>query len=247
MRGLTLAILFLICLPEDLQAGVDAPGGLSFEFGAETSEACADLSGVEDSFTEASWSEAYFSSDASQFGEQGVLIWAGFALEGPDGLRHATLLLDLDPGQAQAPDNPLPTSAWTLRYSEHRGDQLLFEADFITGEVGIFSYRSGEDDEGGIDGWFNLLITDSRVQGPGCRMLLKGRFGAQTSESFGSVGGEGTWTEADSTDRGCDSSGTDAVWFGCEAVAEDDGYEDSGCGGYEDDGSGWATEDTTTD
>ena len=117
--------------------------------------------------------------------------------------------------------------------------------------MGIFSYRSGEDDEGGIDGWFNLLITDSQAQGPGCRMLLKGRFGAKTSDSVGSVGSEGAWTEADSPDRGCDSSGAgeDAVWFGCEAVAsaEDDGYEDSGCGGYEEDGSGWATEDATTD
>ena len=241
-------VLVLSILPRPTQAGIDAPGGLTFDFGAPESSGCSDLNEVAGEQTDCTLSKTYFSSQASSFGEQGLLIWTSFELEGPDGLRQATLLLDLDPGQMRAWDVPLPPAAWSARYFETRNDVVLFEADWITGELGLFSLLPGEDDEGRVEGWFQLLLRDSQTTGPGCRMLLDGRFASQ-GDTPPSQASSTDNSYGDSSAGGCDSGSDseDVVLVGCDAVASsDETYDDSGCGGYDDSDDSYDSTDSSS-
>jgi len=170
-------------LASPARASFDSPGQASFEFLADDA---ATYPGWEDLPPDEAflpgWAEAYFSSDASIFGEGGAFVWMGFSLEGPGGPRSGMLLLDLDLERAPF-DGLTPMPAHTLRasYLEKRGDQVLFEGVASLGEVWIVDVLFHEDDQGGVEGDFAFVFEGKGGAYPGSRAFVRGHFYTEPS------------------------------------------------------------------
>ena len=78
---------------------------------------------------------AYFSSDASRFGDNGVLIWAGFEFLVDGSPRAGVVLVDLDLSRAPLDgDTPMPHSAIRAEYLEKWEEQVFFAGEVAFGD-----------------------------------------------------------------------------------------------------------------
>lgn len=252
---LAVAVLVAIGPAPNARAGVDAPGAVICDFFADEQIRWEsfDTLPAEAVFSEANTQDAFFSTDASRFGEAGVLIWAGFPLAGDAaGPRFGMLLLDLDLSRAPADDlTPMPRSAIRAEYLEKRGDQIVFSGEPAAGDVWIVDLAYSSDDKGAVEGDFAFLFHDP--DGPGSRVLLRGlfisdpspsqlrqRYGGryEGSDEYVTVGCSGDLYLADDG-SGC--GGSDPDTGGCEG---DTSVETSGCEG---DSGGSGCEGDTAD
>jgi hypothetical protein len=175
--------VLLLGLAGPAGASFDLPAGASFDFWADDGRTLThweELPGDED-FAPAS-ADAYVSSDASRFGQDGALVWMDFELLGPDGPRHGILLLDLD--LARAPldgETSMPPAAVRASYLEKRGDQVLFEGQAVAAEVWIVDVLFHEDDQGALELDFALLLRGAAPGSNGARALVRGRLVSEPS------------------------------------------------------------------
>jgi hypothetical protein len=209
--------------------GIDGPGVMTFDFLAVESyeiQSFTDL-GPDAPFDPVE-AEAWFSSDASSFGDSGVFVWAGFDLEDPEGLRYAMLLMDLDLGQASSDDEePLPHRAIRAEYLEKRGDQVLFSGVVTAGDVWLVDLYYLDGDRGAVEGAFELIFADPDNQDAGSR-VFNGRFVTRPSPSrlrletidYQRALPEEGEEDPEVQDQGCG---------GDEVVASCGGYVISGC------------------
>jgi hypothetical protein len=236
-------IAFLLSETNIASASFDIPGYLSFRWFADELQAYEyypDLPQDSPRYE----AEAFFSSDASQFGPEGVYVWAGFELESPDGPRYGILLLDLDLTQAPLDgETPIPVSAIRAEYIEKWGDTLFFEGITVLGDVWITDLLYSDEDQNAIEGEFAFLFSDPSGQYPGSRGFLQGRFASEPSPAtirkkynlsapgsddvvYVSSGCYADTYVAD--DQGCDCGGEDPE---AEGGCEGDTADDSGCEG----------------
>jgi hypothetical protein len=238
LRWTLVALAGLAAAPA--RASFDAPGQAAFDFLADDQVVYGswdDLPGDE-LFTHG-WAEAYFSSDASVFGEGGAFVWLGFALEDPGGSRYGMLLLDLDLEHAPFDGvTSMPANLVRATYLEKRGDQLLFEGTPVLAEVWIVDVLFHEDDQGGVEGDFAFVFADDQGVFSGSRAFVRGHFFTQPSPAqlrseygIGPVetgedvdtyvdlgcGGDVYWSDDPDSDEGCD----------CEGDSSDDGSSGS--------------------
>ena len=236
--GLCLLVLCLGAGPA--RAGVDAPGDLGFEFLADEDQRYQAWLDVPDKapFSETWTQEVFFSTDASAFGEDGVLIWAGFPLEGdPEGPRYGMLWIDLNLAQTPHDDlTPMPHKAVRAEYLEKRGDTILFSALAEIGDVWIVDIVFHEDDGGALEGDFAFIFIDPANPEAGSRVFKRGLFITQPSPAdlLTSLGG-------DPSDPGDEEYAT--VDCSGDIYLADDG---SGCGGDDSEGGG-CEGDTSTE
>ncbi len=228
----SIAIALLSLLARPALAGVDAPGQVLFDFLAEPDRIFGSFDQIpaEAPFDRAETAEVFFSSDASSFGDKGVLMWAGFALEGdPAGPSYGMLFLDLNLNRAPGDDQiPMPADAVRVEYLEKRGDELLFEGRAVVGDVWIVDIVYHADDKGAVEGDFAFVFEDDSGRSDGCRVLLRGMFLTDPSPSklrqnYGALPAEGE--DGEYVSVGC----TGDIY-----VADDGG----GCGGDDDSGGG---------
>ena len=248
-------LLALLLAPAPVLAAIDAPGQMSLDFLAEEEliyRNAADLP-TDAPFVEA-WADAFFSSDASEFGEDGAFIWAGIELSGPDGPRYGMLLMDLNLGQAPLDGRPMPVQAIRAEYFEKRGDQILFSGYASQGQITIIDLLFHPEDGGAVEGRFELFFSNPEGLYSGCRVLTDGVFSTTPSPSrmrevhnlppvepdgsnvYVGIDCSGAVYEADDTEGGCGGEGS-----GCEsdtvddggASCEGDGGTSSGCEGGE--------------
>jgi hypothetical protein len=176
--------------------------------------------------------KAYFSSDASEFGDTGVRIWAGFDLEGPDGRRHAMLILDL---------NLRDYDAVRAEYLETRNDHILFDGYLADAEIRILDLWFDSGDSGSMEGDFEVIFFDPADLAEGSRVLLAGRFVTDATPQRQPSDTDPYQEPASYVETGCGSEVyVDGEYedSGCEGDSYDSDY-DSGCGGsdydYDDD------------
>jgi hypothetical protein len=263
-----LALVLLGLAAPAVRAGIDSPAWAGFDFGADELQRHPDLDRLpaDMPFYPTESRRAFASSDASQFGDQGVLLWVEWTLTGDElGDRHAALFIDLDlrwlPADA---DQTLPLDAMVIEYFEKRGDELVFYARPMVADVWVNDLIDSSDDEGAIEIEFDLLLADPAGAHPGCRVLLQGllltepspaelreRYGlgspdAPDSGSEVAVGCTGDIYLADSC-GGCGGGDPDAEvdGGGCEGdTGGGSGCEgDTGGGGCEGDAGGGACSD----
>lgn len=213
----------LLALAPRAQAAFEGPGGLSLDFYADEDASCGTFVDLppDEAFARLQ-AQAFFSSYASSFGMEGLLIWASFALDDADGGRFAMFIVDLDLTRTPPDDDtPMDHGAIRARYIEKRGDTILFEGKPHSKDVWIIDIVFDDGEDGGVEGDFAFLFQDPAR--PGCRALVRGRFittpsPARLREIFGAP-------PANTTE------GEDYISVGCGA--------ESGCGGgddyYEDD------------
>lgn len=243
----TILLTALLASPLPALAGVDAPGRVWLEL--LTSE---EASGLEPTAppdglpTRSVDAAAYFSTGASDFGRQGVLIWTAFELPGPDGTRHATLLIDLAiVGARLGEQHPLNRTGISVEYFERRGDRIVFEGRVEALEVHLVGFSDDGRDGGAVEGRFGLVLSDVRGAAFGSRTLLAGGFLTDPAprQPAHSGGYESNWDEGEEVvvESGCglgDSDGEDwttpeedeeeeAVESGCDGDTWDDGDDDS--------------------
>jgi len=223
-------------------AEIDSPGFVSFQFLAEPEAIYRTFEQVPaDAPLSHTRTKAYLSSDASKIEDTGVRIWAGFDLEGPDGLRHGMLILDLN---LQHPE------AMRAEYIETRNDQILFEGALVASDARILDvWFDDGGDSGSLEGEFECIFMDPADQTEGSRVLLAGQFFTETRPQRqipDSYHQDDTYVET-----GCGSDvyvEDDYEDSGCEGDTYDSDYEDSGCGGsdydYDDDYGGSCEGDT---
>lgn len=251
LLSVMLSVLLGAALPAT--AGMDAPGQMSFDFLAEEDSVYHDRSELpaEAPFAEG-WAEAFFSSDASEFGQDGAFVWGGLDLSGPDGPRYGILLMDLNLAAAPLDGSPMPHRAVRAEYLEKRGNDLLFSGSAVTGDVSIIDLLFHPGDDGAVEGRFEFFFVDPDGLHSGCRVLLDGVFSTDPSptrmreihhlppvESDGSnvyvgIDCSGAIYAADEGDGGC--GGEDAS--GCEGDTTDDGAGCEGDGSASSDCSG---------
>lgn len=239
-----------LLLPVQAFAGIDAPGSASFYWDASEEEVYSGFPGIPEGETRDE-ARAYFSSDASSFGSDAALIWAGIDLESDDGHRYGMLLMDLDLTRAPLNGNPMPHNAIKAEYIEKKGDQVVFAGEVMQGDVWIRDVLFNEDDEGAVEGDFEMIFADPTGQYPGCRVFMSGRFVTRPSPAglrtqYGIVNEEpGVYTDVSCggdiyvTNEGCDCGGDDPGAGGC------DGDTSGGSGGCEGDSGGGGCEGDT--
>ncbi|MBW1807779.1 MAG: hypothetical protein JRJ87_06250 [Deltaproteobacteria bacterium] len=194
VRPLQLSVrfaIFTVCLicfliPGRALAGIDAPGWVSFDFLAEENMVYQEITAFDD---QAEFSktriDAYFNSNASEFGNSGVLIWAGLELSSPAGPRYAGLLIDLDLDQVPSNgDYPLPISAVRAEYFEKQDDRILFWGTPVYGDISVSDSFDQAGDKGGVEGFFDLIFSDPNDEYPGCRVFLRGHFSTEPAPSI---------------------------------------------------------------
>ena len=202
--------LVALLLASSARAQIDSPGFVSFNFLAEPDAIYRTFeqvpTGAPLSYTR---TKAYFSSDASKFEDNGVRIWTGFDLEGPDGPRHGMLILDL---------NLYHPDAVRAGYLETRNDHILFDGYLMASEARILDLWMDDGDSGSMEGEFECIFMDPANQAEGSRVLLTGRF---VTDARPPSQIPDTYYEDDTyVETGC----------GADVYVEDD-YEDSGCEG----------------
>jgi hypothetical protein len=171
----------LVCLgmPGRSLAGIDSPGWMSFDFLAEENMIYDKIEDLDDQteFFETRV-DAYFNTNASQFGDTGLLIWAGLELSSPTGARHAGLLIDLDLSQVSTTNSRylLRSNAVRAEYFEKQDDQVLFWGTPVAGEIWVSDFFDQAGDQGGIEGSFDFIFSDPNDEYPGCRVFLRGYF-----------------------------------------------------------------------
>jgi hypothetical protein len=252
-----LTMLVLAATSATAWAGVDAPGSMTFDFIADDSSVIEDWSELPDETVQLS-ATAYFSSDASSFGEDGVFIWAGFEFIMNDQQRYGILLIDLDMSMAPLDGvTPMPPEAIRAEYLEKWGDQIYFDGQVAIGDVWLVDIFFNQDDDGAVEGDLALVFDDPSGHFPGCRALVRGAFASRPSPSSmrrdmgiseGNQGGttyvdtscNGDIYLADDSGEGCDCGGNDPETSGCEGdTGGGSGCEgDSGGSGCEGDSGG---------
>jgi hypothetical protein len=221
-------VTFLLAI--DASAGIDSPGRVSFDFLAEPDVVYQHFDQVPE-YAPRSYvnTRAYFSTDASFFDDTGVRIWVGFDLEGPDGGRHAMLILDLnlrDPVSVRA------------EYLETRNDQILFEGYLVAAEARIIHAWLDDGDAGSVEGEFECIFMDPSDPTEGSRVLLAGQFFTETRPQRQTPNPDPYYEDDTYVETGCESEvyvEDDYEDSGCEGDTYDSDYEDTGCGGSDDD------------
>ena len=242
-------LLILMGMSFPARAGIDAPGVVYFYWLAEEETVHQEYPELPPD-AERFRGRAYFNSDASGFGSDGVLIWGGFELEGPAGRGYGMLLVDLDLSRAPLDgETPIPHSAVRAEYIESWDDQVLFEGEAVVGDVWILDVLFHKDDEGAVEGDFAFIFADPTGADPGCRVFMDGQFITNPSpgklrEKYGvpddvemgyvSHGCSGDVYVVDGDPNGCDCGGEDPDAGGCEG----DTADSSGCSGCEGDAGG---------
>jgi hypothetical protein len=239
-------LLLMVGTSFPARAGIDAPGSIHFHWLAEEETVYSDYPEIPPD-AERFHGRAYFNSEASRFGSDGVYIWGGFDLVGPAGRGYGMLLLDLDLTMAPLDgETPMPHGAIRAEYIETWEDQVLFEGEAVVGDVWIIDVLFHQDDEGAVEGDFAFVFADPRGVDPGCRVFLDGQFITDPSpgslrEKYGvpddvevgyvSHGCSGDFYVADGDPDGCDCGGEDPdASGGCEGDTAD-GSDCSGCEG----------------
>jgi len=246
--GIMLFAVSSFVLPSVVLAAVDAPSKVIFDFLATDDDAYRSFEDVpgDAPFYTAESSEAYASSDASDFDANGVLLFAGFILDAPDGQRYGMLFVDMD--LAAVPDDvdvPFPKSALKAWYLEMRGDDVVFRGTMATGDVWIVDWFVSNDDKGGLDGDFAFIF---KGQDGGCRVLERGMFITRPSPSAlrGTTGGgdDRVRDGQEYTSVGCDG---DVLFVGDSGGCggEDPSDGSSGCEGDTSSSSGGCEGDTS--
>jgi hypothetical protein len=248
---LALLLVLVYSVPRPARAGVDAPGTLTFDFVSSDSLVFQNWEQVPQEGVQMD-ATAYFSSDASRFGENGVLIWAGFEFLVDGSPRTGIVLVDLDLSLAPLDGvTPIPHSAIRAEYLEKWQEQVFFAGEVGFGDIWLVDVFFHEDDDGALEGDLALVFFDPSGVFPGSRVLVRGRFVSQPSpgqlrrdvgipdtDERGAVyidtSCSGELYLADDTGEGCDCGGDDTDSGGCEG----DTSGDSGCEG--DSGGGCA-------
>lgn len=236
-------------------ASFDCPGRMEYEFFAdeETRHFALETLAPDAEFTRGS-AGAFFSSDASEFGDSGVLIWSAIQLEGPEDHRTGMLLLDLNLEGAELAgqgDRLFPNGMARASYHEKHGDQILFEGEAVFGNLWLRDVFLIDQEDSALDVEFALIFADASQTYPGSRVLigtLATRIspyarrweyrhfapGTEVREVHTGCDGEVYLEEHDSS--GCDGDTYQDDTYqddsGCEGDAYDD--SDSGCGGGDD-------------
>lgn len=221
--------LVALLLAAEADAGVDSPGTVSFHFLAEPDAVFRTFEevppGAPLSYTR---TRAFMSTDASAFEDIGAKIWTGFDLEGPDGPRHAMLILDV---------NLYNPTALRAEYLETRDDRILFDGALQDAQVRILEKWLDDGDAGSVEGEFDLIFVDRTDPTEGTRVLLAGHFftEARPQRQVPDTYHNDTYVET-----GCSSDvyvEDDYEDSGCEGDTYDSEYDDTGCGGsdYDDD------------
>lgn len=235
--------LLLLLPPSTGQAGIDAPGGLDVEYVRNELEVYQDLQEVPAGTVISA--EAYFSSNASSFGPDGVLVWAGFTTPGEQGRRYGILLLDIDLTRAPLNgEDPVPAGAWRATYLEKRGNEIVFSGQAVLGDVWVLDLFFSHGDDGALEADLALLFADDSGSYSGCRALLQGRLESNPSPAqlrrqrglppasedtiYVDSGCSGDLYVADDPGEGCACGGEDPDAGGCEG---DTGGDSSGCEG----------------
>jgi len=239
----------LLLLPATVRAGIDAPGWLSVEYVRNELESYESLEEIPAGTMLAA--DAYFSSNASSYGPDGVLVWAGFTTPGEQGRRYGILLLDIDLSRAPLDgQTPVPAGAWQASFLEKRGNEIVFSGRAVLGDVWVLDLFFSHGDDGALEADLALLFADDGGRFPGCRALLQGRLESDPSPSllrqqrglppdssdtvYVDTGCSGDVYLADDTGQGCACGGEDPDAGGCEG----DTGGDSGCEGDTGGGSG---------
>ncbi len=253
----TAKFTFLVVLLSSLDAaaGWDTPGSMRFDLVWEPDRVISNWLDLPAESTELN-AEAYFSSDASQFGEQGVLMWAGFNFTVDGAPRYGILLLDIDLTRAPIDgETPVPAGALRAEYLEKWQDQIFFSGELLLGDVWIVDIFFHEDDAGALEGDLALIFADPSNTYPGSRALLRGRFATYPAPSSQrraagltdsnpnstvhvSSSCSGDVYVADDPGDGCDCGGDDPETSGCEGDTSADSSsvcEAGGSGGCEGD------------
>lgn len=232
--------LACFCLPSVAKAAVDAPCVVRVDFLAEENIEYRSFADVpEDApFSLAEASEAFASSDASSFGMDGALLFAGFILDAPGGQRYGMLSVDIDlANMPDRVDDPMPKSAIRARYLEMQGDDVLFRGSLVAGDVWMVDWYISNGDKGAIEGDFAFIFEGE--QG-GCRVLERGMFLSQPSpvalrNTTGGRDDSGSYDDDEYSSVGCDG---DVIFLG----------DSGGCGGEDpNDGSSGCEGDTSSD
>jgi len=114
-------------------------------------------------------------SQPSAYRPDGLLLRGELELEGPDGMRTAVLLLDVDLSRASANfPTILPRSALAIEYVEKRGIEVLFQGALTDAVVTIEDLGSRS---GLLQGTFSLVLAGA-AGFSGARALVKGLFAA---------------------------------------------------------------------
>ena len=250
MRKHYFLLFLLVGMSFPARAGIDAPGVVYFYWLAEEETIHQEYPELPPD-AERFRGRAYFNSEASGFGSDGVLIWGGFELEGPAGRGYGMLLVDLDLTMAPLDgETPMPHSAVRAEYIESWDDQVLFEGEAVVGDVWILDVLFHKDDEGAVEGDFAFIFADPQGTDPGCRVFLGGQFITNPSpgklrDKYHVPDTHGDATYVDTTcggdiylvddPQGCDCGGDDPdASGGCEG----DTSSGSDCGGCEGDSGG---------
>ena len=227
--------LVTLLLATEAGAGIDSPGWVSFHFLAEPDAVYQTFDQVPGDTLSYARARAFFSTDASSFEGTGVRIWTGFDLTGPDGPRHAMLILDLDLYEpARGIATPLEENAVRAEYLETQNDRILFEGYPVAAEVRIWDVWFNDGDDGAVEGEFECIFMDPSDSTQGSRVLVTGHFVTDAQS-------QREWNDSDVyhenetyVESGCSSDvyvEDDYEDSGCEG---DSDYESTGCGGGDD-------------
>jgi hypothetical protein len=166
----------VLMMPGVALAGFDCPGRMEFEYFAdeETKYYSLDQLPLEAEFSQG-FAPAYFSSDASEFEEEGVLIWSGIDLQTPEGPATGMLKLDLRLTGAQlaGPDHVPIHNGWArASYIEKSGDQLRFEGQAVFGNIWLLDALLLDEEDSALEAEFVLIFADASGVYPGSRVLI---------------------------------------------------------------------------
>ena len=242
-KMLCLSSLMLVPLASACtQEGFDGPGNASFKLQSANRIQCATLEGLpEGRAGQMVNATAYFSSLASEFGPQGVLISAQFDLDlGDEGSRHAMLMLDVDfSGLDQ--DGTVKPHAMQVTYFETDPGGQAIAAKPVMAEIKALSLRFPGKDDGQLEIAFSLA-----VQGPeACRLLLEGSALAKLPEAQPAKP-QTEALEPERVETGCggfdwiaDDGDDDAAWDSDIDDGEGDTWEDDWEGDTWDEDDDW--------
>jgi hypothetical protein len=240
----------LLAFPATALAAFDIPGAASFDWLAEDKIVYQSLTDIPANTTFSPGAgEGWFSSEASEFGEEGAYVWIGFPLVVDPGTpdarvtRYGMLLMDLDFSFAPLDGTPLPHTAIRASYIEKEGDTIVFQGEVMAGSLSVLDvFFLDEDDGSGVEGSFSFIFVDPSGTFPGCRVLAHGQFStrpaptelrrshgiesdAPTTDTYVDSGCDGNVVLVDDGE-GCDCGGSDES-SGCEG----DSSDSSGCEG----------------
>jgi len=223
--------LMTLVLCNSARAEFDSEGWISFDFLAEPDTHFENIDQVpKDAPFAGAYTRAYLSSAASDFGEEdGLLVWAFFKLESPDGLRVGSIVIDVDLSGGSVLSHQAATVK--IDYYEKLDGLMLYEGKTVEAVIEIDALRYGQDELDGIEVSFYFLLVSALGGHTGSRVFLHGQFRTRH------------WPEIESNPS---HSGGDYVETGCAAESDpyyDDHYDDTGCGGDEYDSSGCESSD----